>query len=88
MREYDLVGITRIDYKDKSTGQPRQLTRLSLTYTDPSEKNLIGQGVKEVLVPNQVFTSSAYEPTVGDRLHLFYEPDYRGQARLSLIEPV
>lgn len=86
MKTYELVGVTKISYKDKQSGQPRTLTRLSLVYEDPAEKNLVGKGVKEELVPDFVFTNSAYEPTVGDLLHLFYEPDYRGNARLSLIE--
>lgn len=86
MRVYELVGVTKIEYKDKQSGQPRTLTRLSFLYEDPSERGLIGKGVKEELVPDRVFESSAYEPTVGDRVHLFYEPDFRNNARLSLIE--
>lgn len=88
MREYVLVGITKISYADKKTGQPRTLTRLHMTYEDSTEKNLVGKGVNSELVPDAVFRTSAYEPTVGDQLHLFYEPDYMGNARLSLIEQV
>lgn len=88
MKTYNLVGVSKIDFKDKQTGAPRILTRLHLTYQDDTERGLVGSGVQTEVVSDRVFQASGYEPMVGDTLQLFYEPDFRGQARLSFIQPV
>ncbi len=88
MRTFKIVGVTRINYKDKQTGDPRTLTQLHMVYEDEAENNLIGCGVLTETCNDRVFRDSGYEPTIGDDVHLFYLPDYKGQARLALIQPV
>lgn len=88
MKTYVLVGVSKINYNDKQTGQPRTLTRMHFTYEDPSERSLIGSGVMSEMVPDRVFQDSGYEPTVNDIVQLVYEPDFKGQARLAQIVPL
>lgn len=88
MKLYELVGVSKINYTDKKDGSPKFLTRLHLTYVDDAEKTLVGSGVLSEVVPDRVFKDSNYEPTVGDELQLFYEPNYNGMARICLIKQV
>lgn len=88
MKTYTVVGAKRISGVSKKTGQAFSMTKLQLTYEDPSDKSLIGCGVHEVMPFDRVFKFSGYEPTVGDKVQLFYEPDFDGKAQLAYIQRV
>lgn len=88
MKVYTVVGVKRVSGTSRKDGQPFSLTKLQLTYEDPSDKSLIGCGVHEEMPFDRVFKSSGYEPTVGDKIQLFYEPDFNGKAQLAYIQRV
>lgn len=88
MRVYEVVGVSRFSGTSKKTGKPFSMTRLSLTYSDPADKNLIGCGVREVTPSDFVFKNSGYEPVVGDQITLVYDEGFDGKAVLRAIEVV
>lgn len=88
MKMYTVVGVSRFGFTDKKTGQAKTMTKLSLTYSDPDDKNLIGCGVREVTPFDSVFQRSGYEPIVGDQVNLVFDEGYDGKARLVQIVPV
>lgn len=88
MKIYTVVGVVKVSGMSRRDGQPFNLTKLQLTYEDPSDKSLIGCGVHEETPFDRVFKTSGYEPVVGDKVQLFYEPDYSGKAQLAYIQRV
>lgn len=87
MKLYELVGVSQINYTDKKDGSAKSLTRLHFVVEDPNDKQLVGKSVLSEVAPDFVLQNSGYYPAVGDIVQLFYEPDFKGQARLSLIQP-
>lgn len=85
MKIYELVGVSRINYKDKKDGSTKSLARLHFLVDDPMDNQTVGRSVLCEVVPDFVLQNSGYNPMIGDEVQLFYEPDYKGQARLALI---
>ena len=88
MRVYEVVGVERVSGTSRKSGQPFSMTRLSLLYEDPSNRNLAGHRCMEVVPFDSVFSNSHYEPAVGDVISLVYEPGFKGEARLVSIQLV
>lgn len=88
MRVYKVVGIKSFSGTSRKDGKSFQVTKLQMTYEDPTDKSLNGCGVHEENVFERVFKFSDYQPVIGDKVQLFYEPDFNGLARLAHIQLV
>lgn len=88
MKKYTVLGVEKIDYKNKQSGQPEQAYQLHCSIVDDQDRRVIGSSVQSIWVPVNVMNSSGYNPTVGDEIQPQYDAGYNGKAYLVGIRKV
>lgn len=69
---YSVLGFKDVDFKDKNSGDKIQGCSLYVSFSEPNDKNLVGQMADKIFLPLAKFEDVILQIQVGTLLDISY----------------